>query len=74
MVIVIESNKKEYIDLNKKINCKLYDVHCKSRRRCLACFRKMQKLIIEGLNPVEAQNKAYEGFNQPCDKYESMEF
>jgi hypothetical protein len=28
----------------------------------------MQKLIIEGLNPVEAQNKAYEGFNQPCDK------
>ena len=70
MTIVLFEDGKERLDPAKRINCKIYDVHCECRRKCVTAFKKCIKLQEDGMSYSDACNIAYKNFNMPCDKYQ----
>ena len=71
MAIVLYEDGTEKLDTSKRINCKLYGVHCDCRRKCLAAFKKLVKLQKEDKKTYEeAYAIAYKNFSMPCDKYQ----
>ena len=70
MAIILFEDGKEKLDSTKRINCKIYEVHCDCRKKCLAAFKQLVKLQKEGKTYSESYSIAYKNFSMPCDKYQ----